>query len=247
MDLGAWTETTWAAAAAWGTFFVYLALLLFAARQLGEARRLREQEARPYVVVQFEPDFVIHFAIENMGRTVARNIQIAFNERPVTTKNYDPWNDHSESAVLRDGIPFLAPGGKMRFIFDSFPSRIEAGLPLVYHAIVSYESFDGRHRYSDPYTLDLSLYLGVLQVTEKGLDDLAKSLDKIQKEMHKWTDGHAGIRVSVSSQYLKMLWRERNWHYTKIKRAYKKDGWKGALSYYRENLIRRHNLYSLDE
>lgn len=246
MDVGAWTEASWGAAAAWATVAVYLLLLLFAARQVGETRRLREQETRPYVVIQFQPGFIIHFVIENMGRTVARNVRIIFDEWPVTTVDYPPWSQDSESGLLREGIPFLAPGNEMRFIFDSFPDRTDAGLPLVYHATVTYESSDGKRRYSDPYTLDLSLYLGVLEVREKGLDEIATALQKMQKEMARWTDGYRGIKVSGSSKYLEMLRQERSWHLTKAKRAYENYGWKGALDYFVSNFIRRHALHSRD-
>jgi hypothetical protein len=75
--------------AAWTTVAIYLILGIFAlvqvlqARTLREsqarqAREIREAEARPYVVVDFEPEEppFVNLVIANLGRTMARNVRL---------------------------------------------------------------------------------------------------------------------------------------------------------------------------
>jgi len=50
--------TNWAAVtawAAWATVAVYVVLGIFAWIQVLQARRLREEQARPFVIVDFDP------------------------------------------------------------------------------------------------------------------------------------------------------------------------------------------------
>ena len=47
-----------AALAAWATVGIYIVIGLFAWRQVREARKLREEQARPLVIVDFEPGFL---------------------------------------------------------------------------------------------------------------------------------------------------------------------------------------------
>ena len=50
---------------------------LFAWRQVREARKLRVEQARPFVIVDFEPGFLVYLTVENLGRTMAREVRSA--------------------------------------------------------------------------------------------------------------------------------------------------------------------------
>ena len=65
--------TDWAAVtawAAWATIAVYVVLGIFAWLQVLQARRFREEQARPFVIVDFEPGFLVYLTVENIGRTM---------------------------------------------------------------------------------------------------------------------------------------------------------------------------------
>jgi hypothetical protein len=75
--------TDWAAVtawAAWATVAVYVVLGIFAWIQVLQARRLREEQARPFVIVDFEPGFLVYLTVENIGRTMARDVSIRFDK-----------------------------------------------------------------------------------------------------------------------------------------------------------------------
>ena len=80
----AWTAVGAIAAAA--TFFTYVAILIYAVKQVREAQRLRfeterlrRSQWRPFVVVDVEPGWILYLTIENIGTTLARNVQFSFH------------------------------------------------------------------------------------------------------------------------------------------------------------------------
>jgi len=191
-----WTADSWAALAAWVTLLVLAGSLVFAWRQVREATRLREAQVRPFVVVDFDVETVlIQLSIENTGRIAARDVRLAFEPEMRSTRD-DPWPP-DRSTLMSQGIPTLPPGKKYRFFLDSFPARVEQGLPLTYQAHVSYR-MDGRKRpFEDAYTLDLTFLLGLGKTERKSVHDVAKALDDIKTEMRRWTESLNGIRVYV--------------------------------------------------
>jgi hypothetical protein len=78
-----WAE--WAAIAAWTTVAIYVALGIFALVQVLQARKLREDQARPFLIVDFDPGFLIYLTVANIGRTMARDVRIKFDEKLEST------------------------------------------------------------------------------------------------------------------------------------------------------------------
>ena len=100
-----WTAV--AAWAAWATVGIYIVLGLFAWRQVGEARKLREEQARPFVIVDFEPGFLVYLTVENLGRTMAREVSICF-DKPLES-SLSGRRELDESPLFREPIPALPP------------------------------------------------------------------------------------------------------------------------------------------
>jgi len=196
-----WSPSAWAAIGACATFLVYVLIGVYAVRQVGyarrqvdEARQLREEQARPWVVIDFEVNFLAYVTIQNFGRTVATEVRVRFDP-PLESTLAKPWA-WEKSSLLRDGIPTLPPGKKLRLLFDSFPARVnDSDLPMIYTAEAEYDGFT-KDRHKSTYRLDLNYHVGA-SPEPKGLPEIAQTLDNIQREMHKWTDGHNGIRANV--------------------------------------------------
>jgi hypothetical protein len=105
---GATTGTNWlavAALAAWATVLIYIVIGLFAWRQVRKARKLREEQARPFVIVDFEPGFLVYLTVENLGRTMARDVRIQFG-KPLETTLERP-REIDETPLFREAIPAL--------------------------------------------------------------------------------------------------------------------------------------------
>jgi hypothetical protein len=101
------------------------------AEQARQAQELREEQARPFVIVDFDHvDMLFLLVIENVGRTMARNVIIKF-DKPLTTTIERP-HELDEAPLFREPIPSLPPGKKLHVPFDTLPARIENDLPLAY-------------------------------------------------------------------------------------------------------------------
>ncbi len=196
-----WSPAAWAAIGACATFIVYVVIGLYAWKQVAEARQLRIEQARPWVVVDFEPGDDFWLVIENIGRTVATDVRIRFTPELASTLP-KPWH-WAVSTAITEGIPLLPPGKKLRFLFDDSGDRREnTSLPDEYEVHVDYcgpESFNQMKPLTSDYRLDLKHHYGV-SIPPDPLHEVVKSLREIQREMHRWTDGVSGIRVHVDER-----------------------------------------------
>jgi hypothetical protein len=183
---------SWSALGTWVTAAIYVLLLLYAIRQVGEATRLRRAQTRPFVVVDFEPGHLIFLTVENIGSTVARDVTFKF-EPPLASTFSKPWA-FDEAVLLTEGIESVPPRRRHRIIFDTAIQRLNTDeLPKQHVATVSYSDDDG-HKYVDRYTLDLGA-MAHTSPEEKGLPDLVKEVAKLNKELASWGDGTRGLLV----------------------------------------------------
>jgi hypothetical protein len=209
--------TDWAAVtawAAWATVAVYVVLGVFAWIQVLQARRLREEQARPFVIVDFEPGFLVYLTVENIGRTMARDVSIRF-DKPLESTLSGP-REIDESPLLRKPIPTLPPGRKIRVLFDQYAARLEAKLPLTYDVTLRYKGPFGKKEWEHPYRLDLGIYLGS-QEPPKGLPELVTEVQNIRKELQKWRDGTRGLLVQAIDRRRQQR-REWRHHHVRILR-----------------------------
>ncbi|HEX7938866.1 MAG TPA: hypothetical protein VF483_07710 [Gemmatimonadaceae bacterium] len=174
------------------TAAIYVAILIYAIKQVGEAKRLRRAQTRPFIVVDVEPGFLLYLTITNIGKTLARNVRFEF-PRPLEAAVEKPW-EVTEAPLLRNGVPSFPPGKRYRLFFDSFQQRVERGdLPMEYEVVVGYED-DEKHPYEDRYILDLNSIMHT-SPEEKGLPELVKQTKEIATTLKKWTDGGRGLLV----------------------------------------------------
>lgn len=190
--------TDWTAVAAWAacaTVGIYIVLGLFAWRQVHEARTLREEQARPFVIVDFDPGFLVYLTVENLGRTMAREVSIHF-DKPLKS-SLPGRSEIDDTPVFREPIPALPPGKKIRVLFDHFDGRRNAGLPLTYDVELRYRGPVGRKEWRDLYRLDLGMYLGS-QLPPKGIPELVTEVENLRREIARWRGN--GVRVHTSDQ-----------------------------------------------
>lgn len=217
----AWTPETWAAAAAWATVVVYGGLFLYAGKQVKEARKLREDQARPWVVAYFDVDWLTDIVIENIGTTVARDVEVRFDP-PLASTFSRPW-PWEESTLLTDGIKTLPPRQRVAIPFDGTIERFNRDdLPLKYTAHLTYK---GRQRkpLTDTYVLDLAVYKGTKPPPE-GLPEVVKALKALVSNTKRWSDGSGGLRVQASNRDRLVRQQDRHLWVDRWFSALKQDG-----------------------
>jgi hypothetical protein len=188
-----WSASAWSAL----TFLVLTAAALFAWFQVREAQRLRKEQARPFVLIDFDAwSTIVEIQIMNIGKTIARDVRFDFDPPLVSTHDHtadDTRPPVGELSLFRGGIPSLAPRKEIKVFFDQFPARVEAKLPLTYRVQVSYRDHAGEE-YSEPMVLDLAAYVGTGGVTRYGLHDIYNQVKTIADNVKRWTDS-SGLKV----------------------------------------------------
>jgi hypothetical protein len=146
--------------------------------QLREARKLRLDQVRPFVVVNFSPSVLIKFEVSNIGPVPAKHVKIS------TEPELDGKDDlfhPSLISVLNDGLPVLMPRQTLKFNFDQSSNRFNSKPPKVnrYEVKVNYWDIDLKREFNDRYVLDLGSFEGVSIVPE-GIESVASTLDHIK-------------------------------------------------------------------
>jgi hypothetical protein len=184
---------------------VLVSAAVFAWYQLREARDLREEQGRPFVVIDIEGGrpTLFDLVVKNTGRTIARDVRFVFD--PPLESSMDHVTVDGLK-MFRDGISTLAPGKEIRTLFDSGPSRYEAKLPDVYAVSVTYSGRRGKP-YHERVDLDFGLYWNRMYVTVRDLHDVHKELSGIHQEMRKWTGAFGGL-LSVTPEDVRQRYND---------------------------------------
>jgi hypothetical protein len=168
---------------------VLVAAAIFAWRQVKEARELREEQNRPFVVADFDVEggYLVYFQVENMGTSLARDVRIEINPPLESASKIDI----SKLKMLNEGIATLAPGKKYRTFFDMSFRRNEErpDLPMNYKARVSYSDEKRKRTFNEALNLDLDQYMHINTITQHGLHDIHEQLERLRKILEKWTSG----------------------------------------------------------
>lgn len=197
-----WDANAWTALAAWATFGVAMFAARYAKRQVEEARVLREEQSQPFVIVDFEitSSVLINLVVRNIGKTVARNINITFDRKPESTLDQEG-DLVADVAFIKSGIPMLPPNAEVKTIFDSAPRRIEKGLPLTYNVTIDLEDFRGVKQTRQVCVVDLSHRMGATYTNELTLSDLAGEVKKVRETLRVGPLGESswfGFRMRTS-------------------------------------------------
>jgi hypothetical protein len=208
-----WTEVA-SAIALIAQLVVLVAAAAFAWRQVGEARRLREAQTRPFVVIDFEVEnFLAFLTVSNIGTTLARDVRFEIDP-PLQTVIENPL---AEMKMLHDGIPTLAPRKTIRTLFDSLVKREPGQLPDAYSVIVRYSDETGR-RFEEKLELDLAVYWNLTTVERRDVHDIHQRLKEMLAEMKKWRSGTGRGLLRLSPDEVRAE-NERTRRYLEERRA----------------------------
>lgn len=188
-----WTDTGQFAVLA-GQLVVLVVAAIVAGRQVREARELREQQIRPFVVIDFEVEgFLFYLAVSNIGNTLARDVRFHINPPFSTAIN----ERVADLKMFREGIPTLAPGKKIRTMFDSGIQRKPDQFPDVYQVRIEYFDQKRKRHFEEDLELDLGIYWNLITADQRDIHDIHERLKEIRDVFKKWTTNTGAIlRVS---------------------------------------------------
>lgn len=195
------SPSEWTALGTVGTFLVALAAAIIAYRQVQEARRLREDQARPYIVIDVltaeTSPIIIELSIRNIGTTAARDVRFEFTP-PIASTLYA---DLMEWAIFKEGVGTMPPGREIRALFDSGPDRLEADLPKRYDVMVTYTDLRGRPQPALSFVLDIGALYDIDRLHVKGVHDAAKAMEGIRDILKSSRDGTTLMVTSKDYDY----------------------------------------------
>ncbi len=222
----------WTAGATVATALVAGVAAVFAYQQVKHARHLREEQAQPVVVVDFQPhptsrEFM-ELVVRNSGQTIAHDVQFTFAP-PLSSSLDDGTLDLNKSSMIMNGIPTMPPGKEHRALFDLMNTRYnddtgrfdKDGHAAEYEVVVTFSGSDGKHYEPMRYRLSLDTYAGIEYIGEKTFNDFAKDFHDLAREL-KGTVKKGKLQVSAhDGDFVAMLERQRwmSWNAEAAKRS----------------------------
>lgn len=165
----------------------------YASRQVAEARRLREAQVRPFVMLAFEIDDypLIVLRIRNTGSVIARNVRMSFEPPLRTSEVLKTKTSLHDLPLFREGIPSLPPGRGLPVMLDSYFEIDKGNLPRTYRVHVTYEGEVFRRKgqratYEDDFVLDLRVFEEVVRLEgtpTKQIVDALKGIGAALREL----------------------------------------------------------------
>jgi hypothetical protein len=207
IDLFGVDTNLWVAGAAIAQTIILAAAAIFAFGQVREAQRTREEQSRPFVVVDLDisdPPLVF-LTVSNLGRTIARRVRIKFEPPLASSFDNRALTEEQQKAgvslpplvpfeVFTEEIPSMAPGKVIRTLFDSMFGERREDLPESYRVMVRYE--DGRgSSHTEEMPLGFAAYKNLEYIQRHTIHDVHKQLEKIADAVRRWSASGSGILV----------------------------------------------------
>lgn len=179
-------------------------IALQSAEQADREQRLREDQARPFVVVDFEPESGLgqhhqpghRERRQDVGQERALHFQPALRSSQESRDGYVFGGHRAPS--FRD--PRNAARQRFTALFDMSHERVKTDLPMTYTVRVDLDDAHGRPQEALEYVLDLNFRYGLRRIEEKTVHDVAKSLKEIETAVKRWTQHFNGVRVWVRDE-----------------------------------------------
>jgi hypothetical protein len=208
----AWTGITTLLTA--GLLAVAVLAALYAKRQwdiargqISEARRAELEGRRPYVIVTVEPSgaspVLFDLVVRNIGQRPAEAVSIRLDPPPVSAIE-EAGFELSRAKMLTEPVAMIAPGQEMRAYYDShFARNGRDDLPASHKVSLSYQD-SSENKFTGTSVIDIHATKGTISTSVKTLDDIAKSLEEIQKTLSSASvlarQGALEVEASVESR-----------------------------------------------
>ncbi|MEX0739074.1 MAG: hypothetical protein WD071_07015 [Pseudohongiella sp.] len=175
--------------------YAFLTFLL-----VSETRKMRQVQTEPKVSVYFEPfEEYMNFGclhIKNIGQGPASEIAIELLPGGSKEGAEAFISDFKKVKAVSKGAAYLGPGQEIRSQYSSFVENYQEKIKAIVIANVSYKGATGK-RYSDSFRIEFSEFEGAGRLGAPHLYSMAKSLEKIQKDIGNLATGFSKLKVSM--------------------------------------------------
>lgn len=166
----------------WGLLLVAIATAGIAIWQIFAARRVQENQARPYVVAGIRRTGVhgvVELYVRNLGETAAHEVIMKMSPEPTSVSD-------SKYFKLFDSIPTLVPGDEWSTIWEVKAAERfqQSDVPSRFDVTLNYQGPNRKRKtptHTDPFVIDWEVHRSTTYVAPRDIEDVARELEKIRK------------------------------------------------------------------
>jgi hypothetical protein len=161
---------------------------------------MKESQIEPHISVSVQQSDntgspgLIDMLIENTGQGPAYDLNFIIHP------DFDlKTNKLSEIGFIQNGIRYFGINQNIKFFLTSLYENFEQKAANPFEIEVSYHGASGK-QYNEKYTIDFSQFSGMAQVGEPPINKLAKSIEKIEKNIDGLTSGFKKLYVITQTK-----------------------------------------------
>lgn len=140
------------------------------------ASRNDRERSRPYVILEAMPGIFLGVRLSNIGLTMAKNVKVTASP-PI---KISLGNHIQEPRFLSKGVACLPPRALHKTILGTFADLQKNNPELVFKGTIAYED-DRRHKYSEDFVLDYSLFNDVAYSSDE--NEIASSIKELVRKI----------------------------------------------------------------
>lgn len=167
---------------------------------VSETKRMRQVQTEPKIEVTIKSfDFAMHIVrvhVRNIGLGPA--IKVKFDLRVLSGGQaaQELVNEFAQSNFFNVGLNYFGPGQERYSHYTQMTQGFAGKIDSVFSVDVSYESASGV-KYREQVVIDMSELKGEYQLGKPNLYSIAKSLEKIQRDISHITSGYKKISTQI--------------------------------------------------
>lgn len=163
-----------------------------------ETKRMRRAQTDAKVVMGLEPrsDWLnwIEIYVRNEGVGPATNVTFAVTMSDPASGDATLADKIRSFGFVDKGLSYMSPRQEIRSFFTSLTEDFELKMSTVLNIDIAWTNPSGDIT-QDRYVLDLSIFRGRSQLGEPDMHTIAKSLEKLQKDLHRVATGQDKLQV----------------------------------------------------
>lgn len=153
-------------------------------KSVDEQRLMRTAQFRPHVWADLDVDgerHVVHFVLSNTGHSTAYNVRIVIDP-PFSNANNPELSLTDGVTLIERGIDVMVPGKTLSTLIGVFGDFPLDGSQRHSVTVVYEDELKGSYR--ELYELDIEVYKGLVPSAPRGLDSVAKEMEKVNKTLN---------------------------------------------------------------
>jgi len=185
------------------TAIVTLSTLVYAvltAVLVTETKKMRKVQTEPLIEIAIEPleeaINIIRLRIKNIGLGPARNVSFKSNVLNGGEGAQKLLSEFTDANFFKTGLNYLGPNQQVHSKYTQMTENFEQKIKSVLQFKIEYESVTGKP-YDETVVIDLSEMKGMSQLGIPNLYSIAKSLEKIQKNICHITSSSKKIQTDI--------------------------------------------------